>query len=244
MILVTGGTGFIGTHLLEKLVANGEAVRALVRRTRLPRVLPAGVETVYGDLESGDGHRRGTARRRYRHPPGRRHQSAAHRTITTPATYAPPNNWCTPWPGRESAWSTSVRWPPSGLRRPARCSAKMPTPHPLTHYGKSKLEAERVVRNLAARCRHRAPARGLRTARYGCLSAPEIHLQRSGAGDRRRRALVQRDLRQGSGGRLAGRCPHARARPDGRTSWRMPNPYRGASSEPPRHTSWRAPRAC
>ena len=55
MILVTGGTGFIGTHLLERLVANREAVRALVRRTRLPRVLPAGVETVYGDLESGTG---------------------------------------------------------------------------------------------------------------------------------------------------------------------------------------------
>src|SRR5450755_4141672 len=49
MILVTGGTGFIGTHLLDTLVAKGEAVRALVRRTRLPRVLPAGVETVYGD---------------------------------------------------------------------------------------------------------------------------------------------------------------------------------------------------
>ena len=55
MILVTGGTGFIGTHLLEKLVASGEAVRALVRRTRMPRSLPAGVETVYGDLASGAG---------------------------------------------------------------------------------------------------------------------------------------------------------------------------------------------
>ena len=27
----------------------------MVRRTRLPRALPAGVETVYGDLESGTG---------------------------------------------------------------------------------------------------------------------------------------------------------------------------------------------
>src|ERR1019366_7550948 len=55
VILVTGGTGFIGTHLLEKLAASGERVRALVRRTRQPRALPAGVETVYGDLASGDG---------------------------------------------------------------------------------------------------------------------------------------------------------------------------------------------
>src|ERR1017187_1808093 len=57
VILVTGGTGFIGAHLLEMLVAKGESVRALVRtrmlrRTRVPRTLPAGVETVYGDLRS------------------------------------------------------------------------------------------------------------------------------------------------------------------------------------------------
>src|ERR1017187_7741972 len=55
VILVTGGTGFIGMHLLEMLAAKGESVRALVRRTRVPRELPAGVETVYGDLASGAG---------------------------------------------------------------------------------------------------------------------------------------------------------------------------------------------
>src|SRR5450432_841183 len=79
MILVTGGTGFIGTHLLERLVApavangtgpvfgqgaapgiargvaHGETVRALVRSTRAPRTLPAGVEAVYGDLATGEG---------------------------------------------------------------------------------------------------------------------------------------------------------------------------------------------
>src|ERR1035441_5901929 len=55
VILVTGGTGFIGTHLLETLAAKGESVRALVRRKRASRELPAGVETVYGDLASGAG---------------------------------------------------------------------------------------------------------------------------------------------------------------------------------------------
>src|ERR1035438_21163 len=60
VILVTGGTGFIGTHLLEMLAAKGESVRGIVRtrrprRTAVPRSLPAGVETVYGDLVSGDG---------------------------------------------------------------------------------------------------------------------------------------------------------------------------------------------
>jgi nucleoside-diphosphate-sugar epimerase len=52
MTLVTGGTGFIGTHLLERFSTLGEKVRALVRR----RVsLPQGVESVHGDLAEGAG---------------------------------------------------------------------------------------------------------------------------------------------------------------------------------------------
>ena len=52
MILVTGGTGFIGSHVLEALRARGEPVRCLVRRRA---TLPPGVEPVQGDLVSGEG---------------------------------------------------------------------------------------------------------------------------------------------------------------------------------------------
>src|SRR5258708_1890892 len=52
MTVVTGGTGFIGTHLIEKLASAGEAVRALVRRKT---VLPRGVEAVSCDLAGGMG---------------------------------------------------------------------------------------------------------------------------------------------------------------------------------------------
>ena len=52
MILVTGGTGFIGSHLLDRLTAAGEPVRALVRRKT---ALPQGVDAVYGDLADGGG---------------------------------------------------------------------------------------------------------------------------------------------------------------------------------------------
>ena len=42
MILVTGGAGFIGSHLLERLSATGVPARCLLRPTKQPRKLPPG----------------------------------------------------------------------------------------------------------------------------------------------------------------------------------------------------------
>ncbi len=55
-VLVTGATGFIGSHLAERLVAEGACVRVLVRNPK--RLLPAlsdRVEVVRGDLLQPDG---------------------------------------------------------------------------------------------------------------------------------------------------------------------------------------------
>lgn len=49
-LFVTGGTGFIGHHLCQRLVARGDEVIALVRTPAKVARLPEGVETFRGDL--------------------------------------------------------------------------------------------------------------------------------------------------------------------------------------------------
>jgi nucleoside-diphosphate-sugar epimerase len=148
MVLVTGSTGFIGTHLLERFAANGESVRALVRRTRRPRSLPAGVEAVYGDLASGEGIAEAL--------------EGAHAVIhlagvtkaLRPQDYYTGNVTATRQLAHAMAGrairlvhvSSLAAIGPSTPGAPLREDAE---PHPLTHYGKSKLEAEGVVRSLA-----------------------------------------------------------------------------------------------
>lgn len=51
LVLVTGGTGFTGSHLVDSLVAAGQRVRVLARSLRQAReILPASVEVVEGDV--------------------------------------------------------------------------------------------------------------------------------------------------------------------------------------------------
>ncbi len=50
LTLLTGGTGFLGGRLLERLAADGTRVRALVRRPLPPRLAGLVVETWPGDL--------------------------------------------------------------------------------------------------------------------------------------------------------------------------------------------------
>jgi nucleoside-diphosphate-sugar epimerase len=52
-VMVTGGTGFVGSHLVDRLVEQGRAVRCLVRETSKLRYLKhPQVELVYGGLDN------------------------------------------------------------------------------------------------------------------------------------------------------------------------------------------------
>jgi nucleoside-diphosphate-sugar epimerase len=61
LILVTGGSGFIGRHLVEALAADGRKVRALVRSEAGARRMPEGVEVVLGDVADAESLRRAAA---------------------------------------------------------------------------------------------------------------------------------------------------------------------------------------
>ena len=52
-ILITGGTGYIGQHLIPLLIARGHRVRALARASSLSRV-PTGAAAVAGDALNAD----------------------------------------------------------------------------------------------------------------------------------------------------------------------------------------------
>lgn len=145
MTLVTGGSGFIGSHLLEKLSAAGEPVRCLVRRRALPRA--QGVETVSGDLASGQGleealdgvttviHLAGVTKALHAW------EYTAGNTRATETLLAAVGER----PVRFVHVSSLAAAGPSPDGTPLDEDAE---PHPVSTYGRSKLEAERAVRRL------------------------------------------------------------------------------------------------
>lgn len=147
MTLVTGGTGFIGSHVLERLSALGEKVRALVRR---PAPLPAGVESVSGDLVRGAG-----LDKALDGVDTVIHLAGVTKALRTEDYYAgnaeATRNLAHAIGGREIRLVHVSSLAAIGPSTDGAPVTEDTPPHPPVTYGKSKLQAEQIVRELVPR---------------------------------------------------------------------------------------------
>jgi len=149
MILLTGGTGFVGSHVLDRLRADRTPVRCLVR-PRAGRALDAGSlgasEIAAGDLESGEGLAEALA--------GIEtviHLAGVTKAVLKSEYYAgnarATSNLLDAMAGTTARLvhvsSLAAAGPAESVEQPVDEDAE---PHPLTNYGRSKLEGEILVR--------------------------------------------------------------------------------------------------
>lgn len=147
MNLVTGGTGFIGSHLIEHLAARGERVRALVRKTT--RFANQPVEIVRGDLVTA-----ASLADALKDVDTVFHLAGVTKVLSI-ADYQTGNVRATENLARAIAAtgrpirvvhvSSLAAMGPGPDATPLTEDAE---PHPVTHYGKSKLEGERKIRTI------------------------------------------------------------------------------------------------
>lgn len=150
--LVTGATGFVGSHLVEALVRRGDEVTALVRSPRKAALLEQlNIRRVAGDLDNGAAlreaasgqdvvyHVAGLVAARDEAEFLRANRDATANLIGAIEESGNPST-------RLVHVSSMAAGGPSPRRRPL---AGMETPTPVTQYGRSKLAGENVVRESA-----------------------------------------------------------------------------------------------
>jgi nucleoside-diphosphate-sugar epimerase len=153
-VLVTGANGFVGSHLVEALVAQDYQVRCLVRHssdTTFIRHLP--VEWAYGDIARGEGleaacagvdavcHFAGATKARERETYFRVNAEGTRHLLAACERVAPRL--------RRFVYASSVA--ASGPSPDGHPIDESHPPQPLTYYGQSKLQGEQFCQECADR---------------------------------------------------------------------------------------------
>ena len=148
-VLVTGASGFLGSHIAEQLSREGHTVRALVRKSSNRKFLEtlAGIEFALGGVEDAARveeaalgvdaivHSAGLVKARSAEEFRRTNVLGTENVLAAAKKKAPGLK-------RFVFVSSLAAMGPSHDGRPI---ARDRTPAPVTHYGRSKLEAERAV---------------------------------------------------------------------------------------------------
>jgi nucleoside-diphosphate-sugar epimerase len=145
-LFLTGGTGFVGSHVARAFLAGGWRVRALVRRPDSRGLLPPGVHLVKGDVREEAGYRdhlegctavvhcaaatraRSLAGFRHVNVEGTRAIAAAAAASCPDAMFVHVSSQAAAGPSRDGA--------------PVR---EIDRPEPVSWYGRSKLESEAML---------------------------------------------------------------------------------------------------
>jgi nucleoside-diphosphate-sugar epimerase len=153
-VLVSGANGFVGSHLVEALLAQGYRVRCLVRQTSdLTFIRRLAVEWVYGDVARGEGleaacadvaavcHLAGATKARDRETYFRVNAEGTHHLLAA-CEQATPRV-------RRFVYTSSLA--AAGPALDGRPIDESHPPQPLTYYGQSKLQGERFCHEYAGR---------------------------------------------------------------------------------------------
>jgi dihydroflavonol-4-reductase len=146
---LTGGTGFIGRHLIELLLARGAEVIALVRNPEKAATLEdRRVDLLYGDLFSIPPLPAGIDTVYHLAGKTRSLKSADYYTVNREGT-ASLFRFLRAYPGKPMVihLSSLAAAGPSEDGRPVR---ENDVAHPVTHYGRSKLQAEQEALHFGA----------------------------------------------------------------------------------------------
>ena len=146
-VLVTGGTGFVGSHLIDVLLERGDTVTALVRSPAKAKGLePRGVRLVVGDLHDLPALETATASQDVVY------HVAGLVTARNPAEFDRANREGSGNLVRAATTHGSPRFilvssmAAAGPSAPGRPLTGQEPPQPVTHYGRSKLAGEEEVR--------------------------------------------------------------------------------------------------